>query len=317
MPYKKKLIVLLTIIGSLVLIYTISLLFDPEVTGTRSASYVWLDSRLAARAARIVISNPGQDANEFIKRDGKWFIVHDEIELPVRQLRVEDFLGIFTSRASWPVRSTTAASHPRLGLDVETASRVTIYGENSTLLDILLGSSDVTGREINVRRHGQNEVRSGDNLIRVYILGTVNSWFNLRLIPESEDGRISVNNVQRLSVFKEGETQIFSRRNREWVVSGISVASPDQSAIESYIRTVLNTEGDDFVHTISGDDPIFNYCRIVLELGDGSIRTIRLTEPTEESFRIFASVDNSGFVYSISPWAARRLFRTASDFERQ
>ena len=122
MPYKKKLIVLLTIIGSLVLIYTISLLFDPEVTGTRSASYVWLDSRLAARAARIVISNPGQDANEFIKRDGKWFIVHDEIELPVRQLRVEDFLGIFTSRASWPVRSTTAASHPRLGLDVETAS---------------------------------------------------------------------------------------------------------------------------------------------------------------------------------------------------
>jgi hypothetical protein len=314
MLYKKKLIVLLSLIAALALTYTASLVFDPELAGTRSASYVWLDSRFVGRVSRIVISTAGQNM-DLLKKDSQWFVSHNNREYPARQLRVEDFLGIFTQRAAWPVRSSSAASHSHLGLDTETASRVTLYGENSALLDLLFGAEDSTGREINVRKYGQNEVRSGDNTIASYISSSENSWYNLRLIPESEDGKIAVDSVQRLSVYGEGEPQFFSRRNREWAISGFEAANPDQSSIDAYVRAIINTEGEDF-SDVSADAPELGHSRIVLELGNGSIRTIRLSGP-DESGRRLAHASGSDYVYLLAPWAAQRLFKSSGDFERQ
>ena len=314
MTYKKKLIVLLSLIAVLALTYTASLVFDPEQSGTRSASYLWLDSRLASRVGRIVISTAGE-SRELFKKNNQWFILHNDGEYPARQLRVEDFLKFFTQRAAWPVRSSSVSSHSRLGLDAETASRVTIYGENSTLLDLLLGMEDSTGREVNVRRYGQNEVRSGNSLLVSYVTGSANSWYNLRLIPESEDGKLAVDSVQRLSVYTEDGAQFFSRKNREWAISGIETANPDQSAIDAYVRLILNTEGDDFI-SVSRDAPELNNSRIVLELGNGNVITIRLSAP-DESGRRLAHNAGSDYVYSIAPWAAQRLFKSSRDFERQ
>ena len=320
MIYKKKLIVLLSLIAVLALTYTASLIFDPQRSGARSASYLWLDPNVAARAGRIVINIAGE-TKEFLKIDNQWFVLHNNREYPVRQLRIEDLLGVFTQRAPWPVRSSNASSHARFGLDAETAVRLTIYGENVTLFDLLIGDEDNTGREIFMRRFGQNEVRSGNNLIASYISSSVNSWYNLRLIPESADGTIAVDSIQRLSVYG-GEVssmtsaQIFSRRNREWVVSGFEVVNPDQGSIDSYVRSILNIEGEDFTDHISANDPVLNHSRIVLELGNGAIKTILLSEG-DESGRRYANVSGSGYVYSLAPWAAQRLFRSAAEFERQ
>jgi len=324
MPYRKKLVFLLSLIGALSLIFTASLFFNPQSSGARSASHVWLDSKLASRTAQIIISERGEK-NELVKINDKWFISHNGREYPARQLRVDDFIGMFTSKAAWPVRSTSASSHARLGLDEETGTRVTLYGENAALLDLLFGPQN--GREINVRRYGQNEVRSTENGVSAYITGPARNWFNLRLIPESEDGRIALDSVQRLSVYttdaQAGTAHpagtasiVFSRRNREWTISGANIENPDQSSIDSYVRAVLNTEGDDFNGDMSADDPVLAHSRIVLELGDGSIRTIRISGP-DESGRRFAHVTGSDYVYSIPSWAAGRLFRNAAEFEKQ
>ena len=315
MEYKKKVTTLFVLIAVLVLTYTATLVFSPERTGTRAASYFWLDSRLAGRAARIVISMAGE-STELVKKNNQWFVLNNGKEYPARQLRIEDFIDIFTERAAWPVRSSSAASHARLGLDSESASRITIYGENTTLLDILLGIEDSTGREIYLRKYGQNEVRSGDNTVISYLSGSANNWYNLRLIPESEDGRIAIDSVQRLSVYTDEAALIFTRRNREWTVSGLAVVNPDQNSIDSYVRSVLNAEGDDFNDTFNVDDHIFNFVRIVLELGTGGIKVIRLSEP-DESGRCYANIEGSQYVYSIAPWQVQRLFRNTSDFERQ
>jgi hypothetical protein len=315
MEYKKKVVLLLSLTAVLALTYIASLIFDPELAASRSASHIWLDSKLAARISKIVIKTEGEE-KEFVKKDGRWFVLHNGREYPARQLRVEDFIGIFTTRAAWPVRYSNASSHARLGLAAETAYRVTLFAENSSLVDLLFGYEDSTGRGINVRKYGQNEVRSGNNAVVSYITSPANSWFNLRLIPESEDGKIDVDGVQRLSVFREEGTQVFSRRNREWIVSGLAVENPNQNAIETYIRIILNTEGSDFDNSVSIGDPAFTRSRIVLELGNGSVITIRLTE-ADETGRRFANIADSDFVYSLAPWAAQRLFMNASDFERQ
>ncbi|MDR2943147.1 MAG: DUF4340 domain-containing protein [Treponema sp.] len=315
MEYKKRLIYILSLIGALALVYLASFIFDPEFAGTRSASYVWLDSKLAGRTARIVVG--AQDGGvELVKKSGQWFVLHNGTEYPARQLRIEDFTGIFTSRKAWPVRSSSASSHEKLGVGENSAKRITLYGENSVLLDILLGNEDVTGREIYLRKYGQNEVRSGENLFASYITGSANGWYNLRLIPESEDGKVAVDSVQRLSVYSPQGTQVFSRKNRTWTVSGIEVANPDPANIDGYVKAVLNLEGDDFSDSIARDDPKFNYASLVLELGDGGVKTVRVTD-ADETDRRFARVEGSDYVYSLAPWAAQKLFRSAQDFEKQ
>jgi hypothetical protein len=315
MEYRKKLIFLLSLIGALAIIYTASLVFTPESSGSRSSSLVWLDSKLSGRIARITINN--QDAEvELVKKSGEWFVINNEIEYPARNLRVEDLISIFTKRSPWPVRSSSASSHERLGLD-SSASRITFYGENSTLLDLLIGNTDATGQEVYVRKYGQNEVRSGDNSVNSYIKGAANSWYNLRLIPESEDGSVDVASIQRLSIYTAEGTQIFSQRNRQWTVSGIDATRIDQGMVGAYMRAVINTEGDDFSDSITADDPMFDYVRMVLELGTGVIKTIRVSETDEESGRLYANVAGSDYVYSLAPWATQRLFRNVSDFEKQ
>jgi hypothetical protein len=314
MTYKKKKIYLLALITALALLYTGSFVFSPERSSARSASYVWLDPKLAGRAGRIII-NTGAETVEMVKKNSVWVILRDGHEYPARQMRIEDFIGFFTTRAAWPVRASSISSHEIFGLNEGTAPRVTIFGENAVLLDILIGYDDNSGHEIYLRRFTQNEVRSGDNKISSYITGLSISWYNLALIPESTTGEIDVDSVQRLSVHDGDESIIFSRRNREWVVSGSEVVDPDQNIIENYIRVVLNAEGDNFVDSIYANDPAFYHSRIVLELGNGRIVTIRFTE-ADETGRRLAHASGSEYVYSIPSWTVMRLFRDASSFER-
>ena len=315
MTYKNRLICLLSLIAVLALFYAGSFIFNSEAGNTRSSSMFWLDSQLAGRVDRIAISVNVQNY-ELVKRDNQWFVLYDGGEYPARRLRVEDFIGIFTKRAAWPVRSSDAASHERFGLDTDTADRLTVYGENNVLLDLLAGFEDGTGQEVYVRRYAQSEVRSGDRLLRSYLSGTVSGWYNLRLIPESEDGKVSAKNVQRLSVYDGDTTQVFSRRNRRWTVSGIEVTNPDQSRIENYISIILNTEGDNFDDSVSIDAPELGRNRITVELDNGSVITIRISE-SDESGRRYAHVFGRDYIYVIPPWASVRLFMGPSSFEMQ
>jgi hypothetical protein len=315
MTYKNRLICLVSLIAVLALFYAGSFIFNNETSNTRSSSMFWIDSKLAGRADRIAISADGQTF-ELVKRTNQWFVLNDEGEYPARVLRVEDFLGIFTKRAAWPVRSSGASSHERFGLDTDTAYRLTVYGDNSVLLDLLAGYEDSTGQEVYVRRYAQSEVRSGDRLLKTYLTSPVSGWYNLRLIPESEDGKVSVRNVQRLSVYNGETTQVFTRRNRGWIISGADPENPDQTSIENYIGVVLNTEGDNFDNSVSVDSPELGKNRITVELDNGSVITIRFSEG-DESGRRFAHVFGRDYIYSIPSWASSRLFRESSSFEKQ
>ena len=313
MTYKNQFAFLLSLIGALSILYIAGFVFSPERKIARSASHVWLDAKLTDRISRMVLRSEGENL-ELIKENGRWYISHNGIEYPARQLRIEDFIGFFTTRAAWNIRSSNASTHIRFGLDADAASRVMIYGENTLLLDLLLGYVDEAG-QIYVRKYGENEVRSGENNIYYYLGGSIKNWFNLRLFTESENGYIDVDDVQRLSVYNNGETQTFSRQNRSWnLVAGVNSIDPDQGIVESYIRNVLNSEGDDFAD-INFSAPVdFNFSRIVMEFGNGKIMTVRFSAPDNDDRR-FARIDGSDYIYSIPAWVSSRLFRDAASFE--
>jgi hypothetical protein len=314
MTYKNKITALLSIIAVLALLYTASLVFDPEKTGSRSSSYAWLDSKASSRITRISLS--GQAELELKKAGGLWYVSNEGKDYPARRLRIEDFIGILTARASYPVVSSQGSSHKRLGLDEESAARVAVFADNASLLDLLIGGPDNSGRGVYLRKYGQNEVRSGDDKFSLYVAGPVTSWYNLKLFPETEDGGLEAGGVLSLSVYTPETRQDFNRVNREWAISGIAVENPDQNAVDSYIRTILYAEGDDFASSDQVGDLDFNNSRIVLDLTKGGVKTIRLTEADEQDRR-YAQVSGSDYIYSIAGWMSQRLFKAASDFEKR
>ncbi|MCL2441906.1 MAG: hypothetical protein FWD13_00365 [Treponema sp.] len=312
MTYKKQLICLVSIIFILLFAYIGSFIYNIDFKKT-SSLYSWLDFSDAEKASRIIFYTEWEEF-EFNKRNDYWFITHNGNEYPARQQRMSDFFNILTTRSSWPVRSSTESSHERFDLD-EFASRITIYDDNSAvILDLMIGKDDVMGTEAYFLKVGQNDVRSGDNTIKAYMTNAITGWYNFRIIPETESNNIDSVFIQRVYVHHGEETQVFSRNYYEWNIFGINVSLPDVNSIENYIRTILNTEGDNFIHNISTNDPVFNQNRIVLEFGDGEVLTIRISDP-EENGRRFVNISGREHIYSVPAWASNRFFRDASSFE--
>jgi hypothetical protein len=325
MVYKQKFMVLSGLAGLLALVYVLTLVFEPERAGRRNAAFTWIDPNIIAQVEGVSISGPS-GAVELAKKNGAWHVFYNGAEYPARQLRVEDFLGLLSKRAAYPVRASTAAARERLGLTEEAASRIVLSASSGLpLLDLLVGQGDQTGRDVYLRKAGQDEIRSGEDLFSGYISGARTSWYNLRLFPESEDGALEVDAVQRLTVYppageeaedsNAAEPRIFSRSGNNWTITGITVADPDTAKVDSYIRGILNIEGEDFSESAGPEDPVFTGARLVLELGDGGIHNLKLGA-ADESNRRLAVVSGSPHVYSLAGWTVDRLFRDAASFEK-
>ncbi|MDR3161621.1 MAG: DUF4340 domain-containing protein [Spirochaetaceae bacterium] len=316
MGYKKKLTILLALTGFLGAVYVGSLVFDPERVNTRDASYRWLDPEQAGRADRIEISRPGEEALTLVRNNGGWFVARENAEYPAKEGRVEDFLRFFTTRASFPIRSASAASHERFGLTEAAAARIVIRAGSASLLDLLTGNGDALGRDLYLRRNSQDEVRSGEDRVSSYLNSAPSSWYMLRLFPET--GSLSPDAVQRLTVSlppnEEGEaggTYTLMRDGGNWVREAGGVL--DNPKVESYIRAVIEAEGEDFVPDMEPGDPVFTEGAITLSLGDGSTRFIRLG-PVLESGSRGATVSGSSYVYALAAWTVNRIFRDAAEF---
>ena len=320
MTYKRKFTAFSGIIAVLAVIYILTIIFDPERRGTRSDSYSWLEPSQTARISGIAIVNNGETIN-LVRNGGKWFVSSDGKDYPARTARAEDFIAALTKRAPYPVRSTSASSYERFLITDDQAVRVTVTaGAGQPLLTLFLGGPDTTGQNIYMRKQGQNEVRSGEDIFSVYTHNsTLQSWYDLRLFPETETGGLDAASVQRLTAYpppdgeKPSASYMFSRNGREWDFN-FELDNPDMGKADNYIRDILNTSGDDFAYSVSSSDPLFNNSRIVLELGDGSTRTIRLSPP-DENGGCFAVVSGSDWVYSIPAWMSQRLFADPKTFE--
>ena len=322
MTHKSKIIVLSSIIAALALAYISGIVFEHERVGRRSALFTWLDARHESSIARITIDNTvnGFESITLVQQGGNWFVSRNDKEFPARNLRVEDLIGILTRRSNFPVISTNASSHERLGLAGNTSARITVAdGTGRSLLDLLIGQQDITGRNVFLRRLDQNEVRSGDDFFSTFVTTTPVSWYNLRLFPEIETGGVNEMSVQRLTVYppvtdeEEFQHLIFTRRGREWDFN-FDLTNPDIGRVNSYIRDILNTSGNNFAEDKEPTDPDLYNSRIALEFGDGSIRILRFGP--EENGIHFAAVTGSPFVYSVPEWSVTRLFPNISTFER-
>ncbi|MDR3167380.1 MAG: DUF4340 domain-containing protein [Treponema sp.] len=332
MLYKTKIRVLLGLIGVLSLIYALSFIFDTDRIGGRNAAYVWLDPQWQEQIDGLEITgSAGGERVILVRRGEKWFVFSEGEEYPARQTRIEDFLRLLSGRYNYPVRGSSPASYERLALTEETASRIVVRGGAGVpLLDLLIGREDSTGSEVYLRRNNRNEVRSGEDRFSPYLTGSPTAWYNLRLFP---DEQLSPESVQRLTVTAPvpreapGEdasaedpalvpaSLVFTRNGDAggWTLG--SDAIPDKQQVEIYVRAILDAEGEDIISPSEGAELPLNAGRIILELGDGSVRTIRVG--SGDSDRLCAAVSSSPYVYALADWMVERIFRDAAYFGMQ
>jgi hypothetical protein len=200
MTYNRKVLILSIIVAALALIYAGTLVLTPERLNSRNAAYTWLEPKWAEQADRIEISGEGGTLT-LVRRNALWYVETEGEEYPAKQGRVADLLRLLTSRGAYPLRGSAVSSHERLGVG-ENASRIVVRGGAGTapLLDLLAGGGDATGREVYLRKSGQNDVRSGEDQFTVYLSPSPSAWYNLRLFPqEGADGALSLDMVQRVT----------------------------------------------------------------------------------------------------------------------
>ena len=330
MIYKKKILVLSSAFGILTLIYAGTLIFSADRARTRDALYVWLDPKAAAQADQIELRGDQSvqmvrqgDAwsaryVRLVRRGETWSAVGETMEYPVKQERVGGLLNLLSTRASYPRRGDSSASHEAFGLTESAASQIIIRGGDAqtVLLDILVGRRDATGRELYLRRNNQDQVRAGEDAFSPY-LGAPASWYNLRLFQRELDM------VQRVTVVpalpedagagQPASPLVLLRQDRTWAIEGVSGDTLEASRIESYIRSILEAEGDDFISDVKAEDPVFTQGRIQIEFGDGNSQTLRLGPPAGEGKRS-AVVSGVPYVYSLAQWTINRLFQDVSYF---
>ena len=316
MTYKLKAGILACINAVLVLIIILGVVFDPQRSRSRSDMYSWLERGKINEIEKIRIINSDFDIN-LVREESDWFVVTDGIKLPAGKLMIDDFINALSGSGVYSVFSTSAESHERLLLTDDTSIRIILTGKDEQpLLDMHVGLTDVTGRNVFLRKQGHPEVRSGEDIFSVYAASDLHSWYNLFLIPETETGYIDVSSVSSLTVHPPAghgtEPLIFTGRGGVWNFN-LYISNPDMGKVDSYIQEVLRTSGDDFAVYQNPAGLDLDDSRIIFEFADNSVRTISLG-PVLDNGKRYASVSNSGLVYTLPEWVWQRLFPDISVF---
>jgi len=318
MPYKKKLVILGSTAVFLALVYALTLFFDPARINARNERFTWLPAGSRDLADKIEISR-GEDKLELVFQRGKWAaLLEGSEEVPVKQGRVDDLFRLLGTRGAFPHRGSSAASHEALGLGAGAARLVIRGGAGLPLLDLLVGEYDSSGREVFLRKSGENEFRSGDTLIGTYINAESTAWYDLKLFEEA-----SIAQVQRVRVNFSGytgpedETPLIgyidyniSRSGDNWIMEG-DEEPLEKDKTESWILGILEASGENFLP--ASTQSIFTVeARITVELGDGKTLSLQIG-PTGENGG--ASALTTGKPYVLLPrWTVTRLLRERGYF---
>ncbi|MDR2314302.1 MAG: DUF4340 domain-containing protein [Spirochaetaceae bacterium] len=318
MPYKKKIILLGSAAAALALVYGLTLFFDPARVNTRNAYFTWLPAGAREEADRIEIFR-GQEKLELVLRNGQWAALlaapgefpgagesSPVMEVPVKQGRVDDLFRILETRGAFPRRGSSPENHADLGLTDNAARLVIRGGAGLPLLDLLVGRDDASGKEVFLRRNGENVFRSGNRLIGSYVNGQRSSWYDLRLFEE-----VSLDLVQKVQVNFTGAEGVENfgivRSGENWNFEG-GAPILDRENLENWIRGILEAQGEDFRIPVN-----FNpRARISLELGNGSVLLLQIGETEEDKSP--GLVSGKPYLFVLPQWTVSRLLRDQNYF---
>ncbi|MDR2803850.1 MAG: DUF4340 domain-containing protein [Treponema sp.] len=309
--YNNKIIGLLVLCGALLLVYILTFVFDPEKSAARGAAWTALDPKSKEDVRQIELD--GEEQIILVKNNGLWFVSFEDALYPARQNKALELLDTLTARGIYAVRSKSEAAQEKLMLTETEARRIIVKDEAGiTLLNLLIGAPDATMKEVYIRLADSKEIRSGEDVFSRFTSKRQN-WYDLRLFPDQDKDALNVSSVQRVivqmpppEIFDESENvDIFtgsytlSRENGGWILQDSGKMANTQT-VETYIRRILDCEAAGFTSAMGANDPefmdpSFPAGKLILELGNGSRKTITVGPKIDEKYSV--AVSGSKYVY--------------------
>ncbi len=315
MRYRAKLIALSTLVGLLALVYAGSFVVEALSAAAKARSRL-LDARAVPAVSRLTISFAAERTT-LEKRGDRWFALRGDAAYPVKAARVDDLLAALSAESLYERRASTAAAHGALGLTEDAAARLIVSGASGAVfLDLLVGDTDASGREINLRFAGADESFSGIDRFSSVLKEGVRAWLDLSLFAHDP---VRPESIQRISV--RGRLGTEGKRpgrsvgyaalrdaGRGWILEGRGEAL-DPTKVDAYVKAIVSAEGEDFAEP--GMGAVAPAAVIVLETGDGRERTVEIASAGPDG-RSPATVSGSPYRYLLGAWNVERLVRDAS-----
>jgi len=291
--FKKRTVILLSIIFVLAVLYTGTFIFGSGESFARNSIYTWLDSRFVSYVDKIEIYGP---AGQIIlqRKNNIWVITGTGEDYPVKQARPADLLSDLSRPGDYPVRSTAAAMQDVYGVGSNATRIIVRGGAGLPLLDLLIGNTDLTGG-IFLRKTGQSEIRSGKDIFTVYTDNEKTFWYDLRIFPG-----LSADLVQRIRLTDGEKTTSITRDKNNWITENTGAVF-DNAA--SYLRLLLEAEAENFIDAAEWEIQK----TINVELGNGSSITVNIGPPDSREL-CPARIVGSDLFYSISERTVNRIF---------
>lgn len=317
MQYQHKIQILGALSAVLLLLLIGTFIFNPDTTFVRQSTSRLLEKQTIQKVTKIAIKSADLQELTFIKRTGQWYLLREPKEYPVKMQRIEDMLKPFGNSFIVPVRATTAQAHERLGVGAS-ASHITMWAENAEkpVLDLYFGSLDATGKEIYFRSANSDVVKSIEDHFSSYIQSSPQSWYDLRLFPQTGAQALKSELVQKISCSgnSSGNFSLSRTGPASWSGAGGNLNSKelDTKKIDTYIQDLIYASGDDFVDSMN-EKALSDKTTIVLELGDGRTKKITIISD-HESRSHWATVTDTPYIYQLSEWQYNKIVKESTYF---
>lgn len=318
MMFQRKVQILSGLVLLLSLLFIGTFFFSPDTIAVREATGVLIDKQQSEKIIKIDIQRPGLPEFTLIKRTGQWYARRDTKEYPVKNERVADFLKPFSKPSVFPTRASTLQAHERLGLSDTNAVRVRMwYDEHKEpTLDLYFGAMDAMGKEIYFRLADQNEVKSAEDLFSSYLQSSPQSWYDLRLFPQSNGQSMTPELVQKITwtVDNQGSFSILRSSTSQWsgLGNGLESKEIDTKKVDSFLRDLIGATGDDFTDPVQNTSDVSKVF-ITLELGDGRTKKVSILSDAATKTHV-ASVTDTPYTYLLSEWQYNQLIKDAAWF---
>lgn len=311
--FRRKAAVLSAVAGFLALLVAAGVVFSPGARNAR-ASRIRLLVPDPAEIHAVEVSGP--DGSLVFRRFGAaWTLEEDGLPLPARTERIEAYLETLHSVRSLVEVSRREASWDELGLDEGSSRRIRLLlRDGASAADFRAGRYAPDGSRVFLRKSGETRAYAAPAATASRLPAGRKAWLDLRVFGEP----VPREDVQRLRVSGSVRFPDGTVRRAEYILErGLSGAwtSPqipdlDTAAAGRLVRSWMGAEAEDFSLRRPEDR---EGLRVDLELGGGSLRSLRISGTPDPEGGYTAALTGSGQYLILDARILRDLLMTPGE----
>jgi hypothetical protein len=316
MRYEKKVIVLSSVLAALLLIWAAGVLFSPERMAARSESAHLIAGKAADIASISFAGASGSAPIQLAKSGPAWTMIDGSAQLPVQASRVGGFIDALGAISRLRPVARSKDSWAGFELDDAHAKRATLKDASGKVLaDVYIGGYGPTGSEVYLRRSGSDVSYTVDAGIASYFNSGRATWLDLSLLGSVKETEVQSFSIKS-SIALDGKGKpalnldyALSRDGKGWKSGAAQV---DADASNSYLRSILGLQGDDYIATAPADAFAKIDARITLDLGSGASKAIEVGASAGND-HFYGRFAGQSLAFTLSTYSLRSSLKSLAD----